>query len=50
VDWNDVRELAGQWLNSCIEPDWCGGCDIDKSGRVDFVDFSGIAENWLSNI
>jgi hypothetical protein len=47
VDWNDIRELAEQWLNSCIEPDWCGGCDIDKSGRVDFVDFSKLAENWL---
>jgi hypothetical protein len=50
VDWNDMRELAGQWLNSCIAPDWCGGCDIDKSGRVDFVDFSKLAENWVSNI
>jgi YHS domain-containing protein len=50
VDWNDVRELAGQWLNTCSAPDWCGGCDIDESGRVDFVDFSKLAENWLSNI
>ncbi|MCX5632679.1 MAG: hypothetical protein NTW93_03255 [Phycisphaerae bacterium] len=47
VDWSDMQELAGQWLNSCIEPDWCGGCDIDKSGQVDFVDFSKLAKNWL---
>jgi hypothetical protein len=47
VDWNDMQELAGQWLNSCIEPDWCGGCDIDKSGGVNFVDFSRMVENWL---
>jgi hypothetical protein len=50
VDWNDMGELAGQWLNSCVAPDWCGGCDIDQSGRVDFVDFSKLAENWVSNI
>jgi hypothetical protein len=47
VDWNDMRELAGQWLNSCVAPDWCSGCDINKNGRVDFVDFSKLAENWL---
>jgi hypothetical protein len=50
VDWNDMRELAGQWLNSCIAPNWCSGCDIDKNGRVNFADFSKLAENWLSNI
>ena len=47
VDFNDVLGLAGRWLNSCVVPDWCSGCDMDKSSRVDFVDFSKLAQNWL---
>ena len=34
----DLQDFASQWLQAgCTEPDWCGGADIDHSGRVDFV-------------
>ncbi len=47
VDWDDVKTFAGQWLNPCLIGEWCGDCDIDQSGRVDFADFAMLAENWL---
>ncbi|MHC5001350.1 MAG: EF-hand domain-containing protein, partial [Planctomycetota bacterium] len=41
VDLNDLAEMSGQWLNigDLIT-------DIDNSGKVDFSDFSILAENW----
>jgi hypothetical protein len=50
VDWDDVATLAGGWLDTCVAPGWCGGCDINESGTVDFADFAKMAENWLSNL
>lgn len=47
VDGDDVKTFAGQWLNPCLIGEWCGDCDIDQSGRVDFADFAMLAENWL---
>jgi hypothetical protein len=47
VDSNDLATLAHQWTASCVEPDWCGGCDINQDHIVDFVDFAVLAENWL---
>ena len=32
--------FADRWLESCSEPDWCDGSDMDFSEFVDFVDFA----------
>ena len=47
VDWDDLQTFVNNWLYSCTSPDWCGGTDINNSGRVDFVDYSKLAENWM---
>ncbi|MBA7707776.1 hypothetical protein ES703_116658 [subsurface metagenome] len=47
VDLADLGILAGYWLNSCGEPEWCNSCDIDQSGLVDFTDFAAFAAHWL---
>ncbi len=41
VNLTDLAELTGQWLNT-------GDliADINNSGKVDFSDFSILAENW----
>ncbi len=47
IDFGDLYELTNSWLNPCSEPDWCAGTDVDHSGRVDFIDFALLAQNWL---
>lgn len=47
VDLEDIGIFINQWLNECDRPDWCYGCDLDKSNKVNFADFAQIAEKWL---
>ncbi|AQQ69908.1 hypothetical protein SMSP2_00242 [Limihaloglobus sulfuriphilus] len=47
VDYRDAAVMAGQWLQSCSGPDWCGGCDLNESGNVDVADLEILVENWL---
>ena len=48
VDQCDLELLVSQWLDSgCEYPDWCGGADLNVSGKVDFIDFALLAERWL---
>lgn len=47
IDLEDIQIFVNQWLNECDRPDWCFGCDLDKSNRVNFTDFAQIAEKWL---
>jgi hypothetical protein len=49
IDWYDLRTLIEIWLNTCPTDEWCGGCDIDKSTRVDFFDFVILAEGWTGS-
>ena len=46
----DLAGLTDKWLESCSEPDWCSGADIDKDGRVGFSDILIIADHWLSDM
>jgi hypothetical protein len=47
VDSNDLLLLSDQWLTLwCSDPDWCDGCDLDRSGDVDIVDMNLLMENW----
>ncbi|MHC4926823.1 MAG: S8 family serine peptidase [Planctomycetota bacterium] len=44
---DDLCEFALAWLNAeCIDPDWCGRNDFDRSGQVDLLDWTMMAENW----
>jgi len=44
----DLQDFASQWLQAgCTEPDWCGGADIDRNGRVDLGDFAELGWDWL---
>jgi hypothetical protein len=47
IDWADLAGFAEKWLASgCAANYWCGGADFDYSGRVDFNDFTLLAEDW----
>jgi hypothetical protein len=50
VDFDDLNRLTNYWLSSCNGPFWCDGCDINKSGSVNFIDFASFANDWLKNI
>lgn len=44
----DLQDLASYWLQAgCTEPDWCGGADINRNGRVDLGDFAELGWDWL---
>ena len=49
IDWKDLRALIGRWLNICTIGRWCGGLDIDRSGRVDLVDFAILVRGWTGS-
>jgi len=53
-DWTvglaDLAKFTDQWLNSCSEPSWCQGTDLDQSNLVNFIDFATFAQNWLWEI
>lgn len=46
VDADDLRVLCQNWLDDCVEPQWCQEADIDRSARVDMVDFSILSKDW----
>jgi len=48
VDFADYGIFANQWMKDCQGPDWCYGCDFDKSGKVELTDLVEFAENWLT--
>ncbi|MHC4645578.1 MAG: hypothetical protein ACYTBJ_08745, partial [Planctomycetota bacterium] len=38
---DQIAALASYWLTeSCGEPDWCAGLDLDQNDAVNFVDFA----------
>jgi hypothetical protein len=47
VDFTDFAILANRWMNSCVDPHWCDGCDFDESGKVDVDDLGEFVEYWL---
>ena len=49
VDWNDLRVMAGYWLDQCCTGEWCEGSDIDHSRNVSPVDFAILATDWLQS-
>lgn len=47
VDFADFVILANRWMNSCVDPHWCDGCDFDESGKVDINDLGEFSKYWL---
>lgn len=48
VDANDLLLLADAWLSPpCSDPDWCGECDVDRSGAIDMTDMELLMGHWL---
>ena len=48
VDLDDYAIFASHWMSpNCIEPDWCDGADLNKSGSVDLYDLAEFVEFWL---
>ena len=48
VNFNDFAIFASPWQSDdCIEPNWCGGADIDRDGDVDSNDLAYFADYWL---
>jgi hypothetical protein len=48
VDFLDFGIFSSQWNeNSCCDPDWCAGADIDRDGDVDHNDLGLFVEYWL---
>jgi subtilisin family serine protease len=43
---NLLAVFASDWLQTCSSPGWCEGIDSNQSGKVDFVDFAALAQNW----
>jgi len=48
VDFVDFVPVGNNWENECVQPDWCGGTDLDRNGKVDCNDLKIFAESWLS--
>jgi hypothetical protein len=47
VDFTDYAIFANKWMNDCVSPDWCYGCDFNKSGSVGIEDLAEFASHWL---
>jgi hypothetical protein len=48
VNSDDLLLLADAWLDPpCAAPDWCGQCDVDRSGAIDILDMDMLMGHWL---
>ncbi|MHC4620847.1 MAG: hypothetical protein ACYTEQ_24130, partial [Planctomycetota bacterium] len=36
-----LADLTSYWLEeSCDQPDWCSGLDLDQDSGIDFIDYA----------
>jgi len=47
VDFADFAFFANHWMDTCVDPNWCDGCDFDKIGQVDLIDFATFVNHWM---
>ena len=47
INYDDIGELLNYWLYDCYEPDWCGYRDFNKSGSINFKDYSYFLQSVL---
>jgi hypothetical protein len=52
VNIEDLNYFVGRWLldNCTADNNYCGGGDMDVSGKVDLADFAVLAGHWLENV
>jgi predicted aspartyl protease len=54
VDFLDLAELTGHWLEDSNSPDWNPQCDMappsNLDGKVNLLDFAVLAEHWLEDV
>jgi hypothetical protein len=50
VDIWDFFVLLKHWLDDCGERDWCEGADFNHDEIVDGIDFSILADKWLTTV
>jgi hypothetical protein len=52
VNMEDLEYFVGRWLldNCTSGNNYCGGGDVDSSGKVDLSDFAVLAGQWLEGI
>lgn len=51
VGFADYAVLASRRLDeTCDEPSWCDGTDLDKNGSVDLYDLAQFLESWLLDV
>ncbi|MBI9017315.1 MAG: DNRLRE domain-containing protein [Phycisphaerae bacterium] len=43
----DFVVLSQNWEKPCVEPDWCNGADVNRSGVVSLNDLRLLSESWL---
>ena len=51
VDLADLAFFTGHWPDTPCNAsnNWCGGCDLDRNGRVDLADYSIFAQNFTGS-
>jgi hypothetical protein len=50
-DLTGLAAIGDRWLDTgCVDPDWCGGTDLDESSDVGVGDIRILAEYWLDSI
>ncbi|UCC22612.1 MAG: hypothetical protein JSW23_00630 [Planctomycetota bacterium] len=47
VNLADFAKLASYWYQSCTEPEWCQGGDLDCSGVINADDLHRFCHEWL---
>lgn len=51
VNFGDYAVLASRrTYETCDEPSWCDGTDLDKSGSVDLYDMAQFLKSWLLDV
>ncbi|MHC4499839.1 MAG: LamG domain-containing protein [Planctomycetota bacterium] len=46
----DLAILVSYWLDeTCAEPNWCEGADLNRSGSTDFYDYNILARYWCGD-
>lgn len=47
INFKDFSLLALHWMESCSEPNWCEGSDLNQDTIVDYNDLEIICRDWL---
>jgi hypothetical protein len=48
INFEDFEYINRYWMTPCLDPNWCEGADLNKSGLVDFLDVKTFTQSWDS--